>query len=209
LESGIYTLLGILIGGLLTWAIQYYFRREERKWEEKNEKKKAAIEALEILHELLEFYDTFPKTSEDETYFKKINEKIRISRVKLKLLWGFDNSKIFESFENANRALKGFPLIEKKGERYEVSKKSRQSIKKFENILINKLDNDLKQSKIIIPKEISPTIRRHLSRCNIDLGSLFPGLKGIVRRKKYRYHPREDELCPCGSGKKYKKCCGR
>jgi len=208
LESGTYTLLGILIGGLLTWAIQYYFRREERKWEEKNDKKKTAIEALEILHEIFELFGTFPQTSEDDAYFKKINERIRMSRVKLKLLWGFDNSKIFESFENANHALKNFPGM-KKGERFKVTKESRESIKKFENLLINNLDSNLKLSKIEIPKKISPTIRHHLSRCNIILGSLFPGLEGIVRRIKYRYHPCEDEPCTCGSGKKYKKCCRR
>lgn len=54
-------------------------------------------------------------------------------------------------------------------------------------------DSDLKLSKIEIPKKFSPDIRYHLSRCNIDHGSLFPSLEGIVGRIKYKYKPCEDE----------------
>ena len=136
MESGIFALLGVLIGGLITWGIQYYFRREERKWEERTEKKKAGIECMEILHEILEFYDTFPQTSEDEAYFKRVNENLRKCRVKLKVLFGSDDTKIIESFEDANRVLKGFIMVEE-GERIKIGKKAREKIKEFENLLID------------------------------------------------------------------------
>ena len=136
MESGIFALLGVLIGGLITWGIQYYFRREERKWEERTEKKKAGIECMEILHEILEFYDTFPQTSEDEAYFERVNENARKCRVKLKVLFGSDDTKIIESFEDANRVLKGFIMVEE-GERIKIGKKAREKIKEFENLLID------------------------------------------------------------------------
>jgi len=136
MESGIFTLLGVLIGGLITWGIQYYFRREERKWEERSEKKKAGIACMEILHEILEFYDTFPQTSEDEAYFERVNENVRMCRVKLKVLFGSDDTKIIESFEGANRALKGFIAVEE-GERIKISKNAREKIIEFENLLID------------------------------------------------------------------------
>ena len=134
--SGIFVLLGVLIGGFITWRIQYYFRREERKWEERSEKKKAGIECMEILHEIFEFYDTFPQTSEDEPYFEGINENVRKCRVKLKVLFANEDTKIIESFEDANRALKGFITIGN-GERIKISKKAQEKITKFENRLID------------------------------------------------------------------------
>lgn len=134
--SGIFVLLGVLIGGLITWGIQYYFRREERKWEERTEKKKAGIECMEILHKILEFYDTFPQTSENEAYFERVNENVRKCRVKLKVLFGSDHTKIIESFEDANRTLKRFIAVED-GERIKIGKKSREKIKEFGNLLID------------------------------------------------------------------------
>ena len=134
MELGIFALLGILIGGVITWGTQYYFRREERKWEERNEKKKACIECIEILHEIVEFYDSFPLTSEDEAYFRKINEIIRKSQVKLKVLFENENKKIIEAFEDANRTLKGFVVMET-GERPTISKEAREKIKKFESFV--------------------------------------------------------------------------
>jgi len=132
---GIFTLLGVLIGGLITFLIQFYFRREERKWEQKCEKKEATIESMEILQEILDYYDTFPRINENEAYFKRVNENIRKCLVKLKVLFGSDDIKIIESFENANRSLKGFIVVEE-GERIKISKKARKRIKEFENLVI-------------------------------------------------------------------------
>ncbi|MBW1612386.1 MAG: hypothetical protein JRJ57_00090 [Deltaproteobacteria bacterium] len=134
--SGIFVCIGVIIGGLITFVIQYYFRKEERKWEQRNEKKKATIEAMEILQEILELYDTFPKTDGDNNYFREINKKVRKSHVKLKLHFAHNDTRIIEAFEDANRALKSFITMEK-GERIKTSKKAREKIEKFENLVEN------------------------------------------------------------------------
>ena len=136
MATGIFALLGIIIGGCIAWGGQYYFRREERKWEEKNEKKKVCIECMDILRKILDFYDNLPQSSEDNDYFKRINEDVRKSKVKLKVLFGNENKEIIECFEDADRALKSFLTIEK-GEKSEISKKARLKIEKFENLLID------------------------------------------------------------------------
>ena len=132
---GIFTLIGVLIGGFITFLIQFYFRREERKWEQKCEKKEAAIEAMEILHEILDYYDTFPKTNGDEAYFTGINDKVRKSQVKLELHF-YNDTKIIEAFKEANKALKSFITMEK-GERIKISKEARKKIREYENLIMN------------------------------------------------------------------------
>lgn len=53
---------------------------------------------MEVLHEILEVYDTFPKTNVDEEYFTGINEKARNSQVKLKLHF-YNDTKIIKAFK--------------------------------------------------------------------------------------------------------------
>ncbi len=63
-------------------------------------------------------------------------------------------------------------------------------------------------SDITITPELEQKIEREqvakVTGTNKDEG---PSVKGPVRRTDKKIYP--NDLCPCGSGKKYKNCCGR
>ncbi len=135
MQSVIYTLLGVVVGGMMTWGIQYFFRKEERKWEQKKELKNVAMEALDIVHELIYFYDTYPQPEQvDEAYMQSLNDRTRKTRVKVNVMFSKKDDKIVEAFEEATRAVKGFMFAEK-GERLKISITARKKVKEFDKVV--------------------------------------------------------------------------
>ena len=58
---------------------------------------------------------------------------------------------------------------------------------------------------------------KYCEKCNAwwrpEYGSLVPGsVEAVAKQKRMQALPRKkigrNDLCPCGSGEKYKKCCG-
>lgn len=134
MQSGIYTLAGVVVGGLITWGIQYFFRKQDRKWKQEEELRRVALEAVDILHELLDFYDTYPQPEHiDETYIQALNDRARKSRVKVKVMFYSKDKKLIETFEEADHALKEFVWAEK--DHLKTSKKARQKVEEFDEIV--------------------------------------------------------------------------
>ncbi len=57
-------------------------------------------------------------------------------------------------------------------------------------------DADLRLTRIEIPAAAFPTIRYHLFRAGVHAGSLFPGLRGLVKRICYQHELLSDEAKP-------------
>ena len=97
MQSGIYTLAGVVVGGLITWGIQYFFRKQDRKWKQLEELKRVALEALDVVHQLLEFYDTYPQPEDNaelEKQSQTLNDRVRESRAKIKVMFHRRDNKL-------------------------------------------------------------------------------------------------------------------
>jgi len=121
-------------GGVIGWVVQYYFRREERNWERRNELRRTALEALDIVHELLDFYDTYPQPEQvDEAHLQLLNDQVRKSKIRIRVIFGKENQEIVRTFQEAERALKQFVFAETdKDEQLRKSVNARQKVREFD-----------------------------------------------------------------------------
>ena len=121
-------------GGVIGWVVQYYFRREERNWERRNELRRTALEALDIVHELLDVYDTYPQPEQvDEAHLQLLNDQVRKSKIRIRVIFGKENQEIVRTFQEAERALKQFVFAETdKDEQLRKSVNARQKVREFD-----------------------------------------------------------------------------
>lgn len=93
MKSGLFTLFGINWG---PYNMGYPILLSARRKKMGREKKKVCIECMEILNEILNFYDTFPSDKGDKSFFEDINEDVRKSLVKLKVLFANEDTRIIK-----------------------------------------------------------------------------------------------------------------